>query len=157
MKNIHSSEEASNRRMCRTLPRNCCRTIPPPPQYKGVHFAPGVEQTTGCRVIDSEPPGALSIPTEGLPTGPARSAPAAMIVTSSETVPITLRNGSHPSIQPLPHLAGTPTSSSVTFTTTTSSSSSSSSSRGGSNRLPPPPIPKKTSTLSSKSASTAAE
>ena len=27
--------KSDNKRKCRTLPRNCCRTIPPPPQYKG--------------------------------------------------------------------------------------------------------------------------
>ena len=57
------------RRQCRTLPRNCCRAIPPPPQYKGVHFAPGVEQQTGPDRSTTPP---LVIPTEGLPTGPAR-------------------------------------------------------------------------------------
>jgi len=36
--------------------------LPPPPSFKSVHFAPGVEDEPGC------PP----IPTEGLPRGPAR-------------------------------------------------------------------------------------
>lgn len=58
-----------SRRQCRTLPRNCCRAIPPPPQYKGVHFAPGVEPTTETDRSTTPP---LVIPTEGLPTGPAR-------------------------------------------------------------------------------------
>uniref|UniRef100_A0A0K2TU89 Uncharacterized protein n=1 Tax=Lepeophtheirus salmonis TaxID=72036 RepID=A0A0K2TU89_LEPSM len=61
-------------RICRTLPRKTSAlkttqgpplpnkkdsdlVLPPPPQYKGVHFAPIVEK--------------LSIPTEGLPMGPA--------------------------------------------------------------------------------------
>ena len=71
-KNVNSVDE-NNRRQCRTLPRNCCRAIPPPSQYKGVHFAPGVEHTTDgrtCSQTSTTPP--LAIPTEGLPTGPAR-------------------------------------------------------------------------------------
>jgi hypothetical protein len=71
-KNVNSVDE-NNRRQCRTLPRKCCQAIPPPPQYKGVHFAPGVDQTTDGRTglpTSTTPP--LAIPTEGLPTGPAR-------------------------------------------------------------------------------------
>ena len=43
-------------------------TIPPPPQYKGVHFAPQVEHRRNSEDADEE---ADLIPVEGLPTRPA--------------------------------------------------------------------------------------
>ncbi len=81
----------------KTLPRNLA-ILPPPPQYKGVHFA---DDCAG-------PP---AIPTEGLPTGPAKKASttAALIPTASTTVPIRVQR---PSIVMEKKLT---TSSSMTF------------------------------------------
>ena len=70
-----------NRAQSKTLPRknggsrsnNGSLILPPPPQYKGVHFAPGVSEDDFSGVplppIPSGDP--MMIPTEGLPTRPA--------------------------------------------------------------------------------------
>ena len=85
--------------------------LPPPPQYKGVHFAPGIsEGREDC-----------AIPTEGLPTRPARSEKSeqqqqhlVIIPTSAETVPITVRKSPGPPVLK-PRNSSLPTSSSMTF------------------------------------------
>ena len=59
--------------------------IPPPPQYKGVHFAPQVTERRRSTGKDEE------IPTEGLPTRPAVPKTA-----SVETVAIQVRNNPVP-------------------------------------------------------------
>ena len=76
------------------------RVVPPPPQYKGVHFAPNVEVAKRDKTPSPE-----DIPTEGLPTGPAKAPPkltiprstvnnasAIVIPKTSETVPIVVKN-----------------------------------------------------------------
>ena len=42
--------------------------LPPPPSFKSVTFAPGLSELSEL----SEEPGLDNIPTEGLPTGPAK-------------------------------------------------------------------------------------
>ena len=57
--------------------------MPPPPQYKGVHFAPQLEGNGILRRKSSE-----EIPSEGLPLGPA--------IPKAETVAIQVRNNPVP-------------------------------------------------------------
>ncbi len=73
----------------RTLPRKSHQSIlPPPPQYKGVHFAPGVPE---AEEDDEED---FGIPTEGLPKGPAKME----VKVKGETIPIKVRKMSAPVI-----------------------------------------------------------
>ena len=70
----------------KTLPRRLKPTsevLPPPPQYKGVHFAPQLEGNGILRRKSSE-----EIPSEGLPLGPA--------IPKAETVAIQVRNNPVP-------------------------------------------------------------
>ncbi len=70
------SRHPDHSRGSKTLPRKSTSSrkpddaiksiLPPPPQYKGVHFAPGVAE-------DGADDKSLPIPTEGLPTRPAGS------------------------------------------------------------------------------------
>lgn len=72
----------------RTLPRKSQQSIlPPPPQYKGVHFAPGVPEA-------EEDEDDFGIPTEGLPKGPAKME----VKVKGETIPIKVRKMSAPVI-----------------------------------------------------------
>ncbi len=119
-------------RQCKTMPRkirgavSSSKTIlPPPPQYKGVHFAPEVKEKEAA--AGAEPP---AIPLEGLPTGPARpnrssssnsnscgdNADGVVIPSAGETVPITVRKLSGP---PVPIKPKMQPSSSMTFTSST--------------------------------------
>ena len=70
----------------KTLPRRSTAAVsevlPPPPQYKGVHFAPQLE--AGCKRRKSHE----EIPSEGLPLGPA--------IPKAETVAIQVRNNPVP-------------------------------------------------------------
>ena len=114
----------ANNRMCKTLPRKVMsnkNTIPPPPQYKGVHFAPSVDAADKESSGKPTSPPPIPIPTEGLPTRPAR-VPAAssssisgggssgkssmILIPQSETVPITVRNNN-----PVPLLLVSPSAS----------------------------------------------
>ena len=69
----------------KTLPRRSTAAVsevlPPPPQYKGVHFAPQLE---ACKRRKSHE----EIPSEGLPLGPA--------IPKAETVAIQVRNNPVP-------------------------------------------------------------
>ena len=69
----------------KTLPRRSTAAVsevlPPPPQYKGVHFAPQLE---ACKRRKSQE----EIPSEGLPLGPA--------IPKAETVAIQVRNNPVP-------------------------------------------------------------
>ena len=100
-------------------------TIPPPPQYKGVHFAPQVEERRGS-IEDS-------IPVEGLPTRPAMPKNPQL----GETVAIQVRKNN-----PVPLLA------SVTSAKGQSSFEKPTASEVRVKKQPPAPPPK-TSTLSS--------
>ena len=83
--------------------------VPPPAKYKAVHFAPNVEvskrdKTPSPEEADKVPD--MPIPTEGLPTRPARAPPklskrtssaptntaSVIIPNTSETVPIVVKN-----------------------------------------------------------------
>ena len=86
------------------------RVVPPPAKYKAVHFAPNVEvskrdKTPSPEETDKVPD--IPIPTEGLPTRPARAPPklpnprtssaanntaSVIIPNTSETVPIVVKN-----------------------------------------------------------------
>ena len=88
------------------------RVVPPPAKYKGVHFAPNVEvskrdKTPSPEESDKAPD--IPIPTEGLPTRPARAPPTVtqgtrgivipsnngstiIIPKTSETVPIVVKD-----------------------------------------------------------------
>lgn len=110
---LASSDSLRTTRQCRTMPRKVAkdgsRVLPPPPQYKGVHFAPNVRNNE-----DKSSPNFV-IPTEGLPTRPARGQPSdhmVIISSSSETVPIVVRSKNGPPTMLKPFQ----TSSSMTFT-----------------------------------------
>ena len=86
------------------------KVVPPPAKYKAVHFAPNVEvskrdKTPSPEEADKVPD--MPIPTEGLPTRPARAPPklpkprtssaptntaSVIIPNTSETVPIVVKN-----------------------------------------------------------------
>ena len=70
----------------KTLPRRSTgattELLPPPPQYKGVHFAPQIA------IADMERRKSEEIPSEGLPLGPA--------IPKAETVAIQVRNNPVP-------------------------------------------------------------
>ena len=84
------------------------RVVPPPPKYKGVHFAPNVEVSKRDKTPSPEEgdrTSELLIPTEGLPTRPARAPPtlsvsrsaanngsSIIIPKTSETIPIVVKN-----------------------------------------------------------------
>lgn len=133
-----TSPSRPNRPVSRTLPRklhsgNICRhdvnrksltdaTIPPPPQYKGVHFAPSVDSRRKSVEVQSsrrdDDDEELPIPVEGLPTKPAAPRQIQAVIPAPETVAITLRNSN-----PVPLLTSmkvAPQSTSSTFTTTSS-------------------------------------
>ena len=101
-------------------------TIPPPPQYKGVHFAPQVEERRGS-IEDS-------IPVEGLPTRPAMPKNPQL----GETVAIQVRKNN-----PVPLLA------SVTSAKGQSSFEKPTAASEVRVKKQPPAPPPKTSTLSS--------
>ena len=69
--------------MPRRLKPQTSEVLPPPPQYKGVHFAPQLEGNGILRRKSSE-----EIPSEGLPLGPA--------IPKAETVAIQVRNNPVP-------------------------------------------------------------
>ena len=157
-KSCHTNTSTSARQ-CRTMPRKGAKAsrlaalspqdsiteeggsgrsiLPPPPQYKGVHFAPGVAEGS------ADPP---PIPTEGLPTRPAAAAPARtlasstesggniVIIPAAETVPITVN--SQPSAVIKPKMQ---TSSSMTF-------------NGPGSRLRSPPPPESGQNCDNKSS-----
>ena len=86
------------------------RVVPPPAKYKAVHFAPNVEVSKSDNTPspeDGEKISEIAIPTEGLPTRPARAPPkmsvsrtavtankgsSIIIPKTSETVPIVVKN-----------------------------------------------------------------
>ena len=84
------------------------RVVPPPAKYKGVHFAPNIEVSKRDKTPSPEKGdkgSEIPIPTEGLPTRPARAPPAIsasrttsnsgssiIIPKTSETVPIVVKN-----------------------------------------------------------------
>lgn len=84
-------------RGCKTMPRKLrpqliAEAIPPPPQYKGVHFDPHIKverQSSSASEAEADP-----IPVEGLPTRPAR------LLQGFETVAIQVRKAN-----PVPLLA----------------------------------------------------
>lgn len=157
-------------RQCRTLPRKMhakgtsnrqqdLTILPPPPQYKGVHFAPSVQVRTlylylsqnitphlfSIHYTQDDPDSDPVIPptTEGLPTRPASAHPktttttTTIIIPASETVPIKIRSKTSgevislkPPSTPSGRRGGTlKTSSSMTFNPDKKSS------------RPPPPTP----------------
>ena len=71
----------------KTLPRrSTTELLPPPPQYKGVHFAPSiVDERRPVLEIRRK---SEEIPSEGLPLGPA--------IPKAETVAIQVRNNPVP-------------------------------------------------------------
>ncbi len=122
-------------------------TIPPPPQYKGVHFAPQVEERR--RSADDED----LIPVEGLPTKPAMPRPHSVRLPSpattpttpppapGETIAITVRK-----VNPVPILNSVVNKATTPTSGPPSTFGASSSAVGKTPPIPPP----KTSTLSSK-------
>ena len=109
-----SKAGCDSRRQCLTLLRKTTSEgksiLPPPPQYKGVHFAP---QTVIPEELDTVP-----IPTEGLPKGPAskKSKVESHPVTVIETVPIKVKKSNPaPVVLPKPSGPRMHGSSSMTF------------------------------------------
>ena len=108
-KNAEMTRQASQRHSFGGLVVH--RVVPPPAKYKGVHFAPNVEvsnrdKTPSPEESDKVPD--IPIPTEGLPTRPARAPPtitqgtrgivvpssngSIIIPKTSETVPIVVKD-----------------------------------------------------------------